>query len=91
MYILVCYDIVTNSRRTKLMKTLKSYLERVQKSVFEGEITAARCQTLQNRIGSIIDHEIDTVRIYFLCKGCRHRIEIIGTGAIPDPEGDWVV
>ena len=35
MFYLVCYDIVSDTRRNKVSKLLESYGLRVQKSVFE--------------------------------------------------------
>ncbi len=79
-HILVSYDVVHNLRRARLAKYLKGYLERVQKSVFEGEVADAKLETLRRGIEKRIDRDEDSVRIYTLCQRCISGVEIIGTG-----------
>ena len=37
MHLIVTYDIIDDRNRTKLAKALEGFLNRVQKSIFEGE------------------------------------------------------
>ena len=39
MYLIVVYDIVSQKRGTKLLKFLRQYLNWVQNSVLEGDVT----------------------------------------------------
>ena len=80
MYLVVCYDIVSDRRRARLLRKLKGFLPHVQKSVFEGEITDARLVELRERIAQTIDPAEDTVRIYHLCGRCIPATELVGTG-----------
>ena len=80
MYTIVCYDIVCDRRRARLLKRLKGFLPHVQKSVFEGEISDARVLELRRRIAETIDPGEDTVRIYQQCGRCIPATEILGTG-----------
>ena len=90
--IVVTYDIVRNSRRNRVAKFLKGFLDRVQKSVFEGPIAERRLEKLRSGLAERIDQEQDTVRIYTLCPRCRAATEIIGTGVyVDDEESDVVV
>jgi CRISPR-associated protein Cas2 len=91
VYVLVCYDVVDDGKRTRLLKALKGFLDRVQKSVFEGELDGGRAQAMRQKILEIIDPQEDTVRIYVLCGRCRPRTELLGTGQLPDTEPDWVI
>ena len=91
MHIVVCYDVVNDRKRTKLAKALKNFLERVQKSVFEGDISENRYLRMKKTIEKIIDLEIDTVRIYRLCERCIPATEIIGTGIFVEDQPEDIV
>ena len=92
MYLLVCYDVVTDRRRNRLFKRLRGLLKPVQKSVFEGELPDRRLPELVKMVHDTIDSATDTVRIYSLCRGCRGLIDLIGVAApVADPNQDWVV
>ncbi|MCS6850116.1 MAG: CRISPR-associated endonuclease Cas2 [Gemmataceae bacterium] len=80
MYVVVCYDVVCDRRRTRLMRRLKGFLPHVQKSVFEGEIDDGPLVRLRDIIRAEIDPTEDTVRIYHLCNRCIPGTEIFGTG-----------
>ena len=54
MFAIVVYDV--NIKRTaKVMKICRKYLEHVQKSVFEGNITESKLNKLKREISQIID------------------------------------
>lgn len=78
MYLVLCYDIVQDRRRSRLHRNLKAILEPVQKSVFEGELDPSRYPELLRLVHRTIDHDTDTVRIYHLCAGCRAITDHIG-------------
>jgi CRISPR-associated protein Cas2 len=89
--IIVSYDVVSNARRAKLSKFLKGHLERVQKSVFEGEIGDRRYEALKQDIAKQINQEEDTVRIYTLCERCVASVDIVGTGVYIEREDEDIV
>ena len=92
MYVVVCYDVVSDRRRARLLKKLKDFLPHVQKSVFEGEIPDARSVPMRQMIYQEIDPQEDTVRVYQLCARCTPATEVIGTGVYIEPgETDEVV
>lgn len=91
MYVVVAYDIVLDKRRTRLAKRLKGFLQRVQKSVFEGEISDDRLADLQEIIWSEIDPTEDSVRIYHLCGRCIPQTDIMGQGVYLGPEEDEII
>jgi CRISPR-associated protein Cas2 len=80
MYLVVCYDIVADRRRARLLKRMKGFLPHVQKSVFEGEVSDARLLALREMIQREIDPAEDTVRIYHLCARCIPATEVMGVG-----------
>jgi len=86
MFVVVSYDVVDDRKRTKIAKALKSYGERVQKSVFECRIDDQQLIRMKKTLESIMDMNEDSVRYYFLCKGCVERIEISGWGTVAEDE-----
>lgn len=90
-HLLVSYDIVDDRKRFQLAKYLKGYLDRVQKSVFEGVIADRRLETLKRGIEKRIDRTEDSVRIYTLCERCVSGVEIIGTGVYVEAQDEDVV
>ncbi len=92
MFCLVCFDIVDDRVRTRVVKVLKSHGQRVQKSVFEcASLGEEKYLKMKNRIEDLIDNAEDTVRYYFLCKGCLLRMEYSGIGDSPDRKSYKVV
>lgn len=92
MHLIVCYDIVDDRRRGRLYRRMRDYLPRVQKSVFEGEISLPRLTEMRSMIQGQIDHNKDTVRIYYLCKACLPATEVVGTGPMVEEElGDIIL
>lgn len=91
MYLVVSYDIRDDRRRNRVHKTLKNFGERIQFSVFECSLSKEQVLRMQHALKRIIkEEEYDSVRFYFLCDGCRDKIERIG-GIIPRDEGTVVV
>ncbi len=87
MYLIVSYDIPDDKRRNRISKVLKNYGERVQFSVFECDLTREQLLRMQHALTKIIkEQEDDSVRFYFLCDGCKRKIERIG-GIMPRDEG----
>ncbi|HVA45947.1 MAG TPA: CRISPR-associated endonuclease Cas2 [Pirellulales bacterium] len=86
MYLVVCYDVVSDHRRGRLLRRLREYLRHVQKSVFEGPLDDERLATLRSMIIDEIDPVTDTVRIYHLCRGCQPATELLGTSVFVEVE-----
>jgi CRISPR-associated protein Cas2 len=83
MYILVAYDVDTVSekgqkRLRQVAKACKDYGQRVQNSVFECEVSEAQFVTLKSRLSSIMDMELDSIRIYFLSSKSHGRVISLG-------------
>ncbi|MDX9771243.1 MAG: CRISPR-associated endonuclease Cas2 [Tenuifilaceae bacterium] len=56
MYIILVYDV--NQKRTgKMLKLCRKYLNWIQNSVFEGEITEVKLKELKHRADEIMDDE----------------------------------
>lgn len=84
MVYLICFDISDNRVRYRVVKALKGYGRRVQKSVFEcPDLSAQHLLLLQKKVESLIDHGSDSVRYYRLCKACVAEVEWAGSGEAP--------
>jgi CRISPR-associated protein Cas2 len=66
MYYIVTYDINSPKRLPKLLKTCRKYLNWVQNSVFEGELTKFQFEYFLAEIKFIIDKKKDSVLFYEL-------------------------
>lgn len=86
MLVMISYDVVEDKKRLKLMKFLKDYGERVQKSVFECNLTPKIYQEVKSGAEKIINKRKDRVRYYRICKGCAEKVEISGWGEVTEEE-----
>ena len=77
MYYILVYDI-KEKRVQKVHKLLKRYLNWVQNSVFEGELTEGQFTSLEIELGDIMDEEEDSVIVYKLGSLKYTEREIIG-------------
>lgn len=64
MYYILTYDIASPKRLPKALKLCRRYLNHVQYSVFEGELTNLQMDKLKNELKTIIDKTEDSVLIY---------------------------
>ncbi len=63
MYVVIVYD-VSVERVNKVRIFLKQYLDWIQNSVFEGELTKAKLKEIELGLKQIIKEEEDSVIIY---------------------------
>jgi CRISPR-associated protein Cas2 len=75
------YDIVSNSKRTKVSKACKEAgLYRVQKSVFLGAIERNRLDELTMQVQDLIDADKDSVYVFPLCQADFKKVAVMGQG-----------
>jgi len=91
MYTMVSYDIVKNKTRTRVMKFLKDFGDRVQLSVFECDLDDAQYARMKEGVEELINQKEDRVRYYRLCRSCMSRVVISGWGEIEQDEGFTIV
>ncbi len=77
MYVILVYDI-KEERVAKVLKTCRKYLNWVQNSVFEGEITDAKLTKLKMELKKIMNSDEDSVIIYKLRTTRYSDREIMG-------------
>lgn len=63
MYVIVVYDI-GEKRVGKMLKLCRCYLNWVQNSVFEGEITNVKLKELIVKAKAIMDLEYDSILVF---------------------------
>ena len=83
MLVLVTYDVNTETTagRNRLRKVAKeccNYGRRVQNSVFECIIDAGQAVLLKEKLKSIIDEKIDSLRFYYMGERYQTKVEYIG-------------
>jgi len=78
MQYVIAYDIVHNRRRTKVMNRLKDFGLRVQFSVFECDLDAARLKQLKEDVLPLLDRKTDKLHIYRMCETCFLHSESFG-------------
>ncbi|MCW5317255.1 CRISPR-associated endonuclease Cas2 [Nostoc sp. KVJ3] len=81
MFYLVCYDIVSDTRRKKVSKLLESYGLRVQKSVFECVLDEKQFENLSKYLTRLVNRREDQVRFYPMSAHTRCKIAVVGTQA----------
>ena len=91
MLVLITYDVNTEDaagrrRLRRIAKQCVNYGQRVQNSVFECMLDAAQCRLLQAKLLSIMDHEKDSLRFYYLGKRYENKIEHFGAKQTYLPE-----
>ncbi|MGP5649532.1 CRISPR-associated endonuclease Cas2 [Psychrobacter celer] len=89
MMVLVTYDIssegASSAKRLRhIAKHCLNYGQRVQYSVFEIEVNPAQWTTLRATLEDIIDHEMDSLRYYYMGKNCQRKVEHIGAKPVLD-------
>ncbi len=77
MYVIIAYD-VNVERVNKVKKFLRRYLNWVQNSLFEGELSEADLEEIKIGLNKIINEEEDMIVIYKLRTEKVMNREIIG-------------
>ncbi|POZ89434.1 MULTISPECIES: CRISPR-associated endonuclease Cas2 [Petrotoga] len=95
MKIILIYDIDTtdqetnpNKRLRKILNISRQYLNQIQKSVFEGNLTQGELFKLKNEILKVVDKEKDSVIIYLLNDGVDLKRNILTN--IKDPYDNFL-
>ena len=63
MYVILVYDC-GEKRVGKMLKLCRRYLNWIQNSVFEGEISEVKLTELKNQAKKIMDEDIDSLIIF---------------------------
>lgn len=80
--ILVVYDIAEPRLRARMARALEGAGVRVQKSVFEADLSGTEIRALLARLQRLVDRASApcSVRLYPLCNACAARVHLLGDG-----------
>lgn len=92
MLVLITYDVRTDTangkkRLRKVAKECCNYGQRVQNSVFECVMDAAKCREVKEILLKIIDRDEDSIRFYYLGNNYKTKGEHYGVKESLDMEG----
>lgn len=82
MYVILVYDF-GEKRVGKMLKLCRKYLNWVQNSVFEGEITEVRLKELQMNAEKFMDKEEDSIILFKSASQVMMTKEIVGKEISP--------
>ncbi|HEX2938661.1 MAG TPA: CRISPR-associated endonuclease Cas2 [Ruminiclostridium sp.] len=96
MLVLITYDVNTETaagrkRLRQVAKQCVNYGQRVQNSVFECVMDAAKCREVQHKLEQIINKDKDSLRFYYLGNNYKDKVEHIGAKPSFDVEGILMV
>ena len=96
MLVLITYDVNTETaagkkRLRQVAKHCFNYGRRVQNSVFECEMDAAKCREVKAILEEIIDVEKDSLRFYYLGNNYRNKVDHIGVKDSLDMKGPLIM
>lgn len=77
MYYIAVYDI-GEKRVAKMLKLMRQYLNWIQNSVFEGELTKSQMHELKIRAKAIMNNEEDSLIIFAMQSDKYLEKEILG-------------
>lgn len=86
MRFLICYDITNDLLRSKIVRILESYGERIQYSVFEFNLTKARILEMKNKLikDKLLNKKKMSFSIYPICEECYKKVERYGNNKLLD-------
>jgi CRISPR-associated protein Cas2 len=89
--ILAAYDIADPKRLRRMEKLMCFFGVRVQKSVFECDLSEKHVAELKAQAEKIMDLQKDSLRLYPLYAGSRSKQEIIGCGKRVEFRDAWII
>lgn len=96
MLVLITYDVNTETplgrkRLRQVAKQCENYGQRVQNSVFECVLDAAKCREIEHKLEQIIDKDKDSLRFYNLGNNYKSKVVHIGAKESFSVEGILII
>ncbi len=93
MRVILVYDISLEdckdqSRLNKVRKVVRKYINHVQKSVFEGDISPSKLEKMKKEILEVIDKKRDSVIVYVFDDISKYERQVLTD--ITDPTDNLV-
>jgi CRISPR-associated protein Cas2 len=85
MRYVIAYDITDDQRRQRAAKLLEGWGRRVQKSVFECELSPNELQEVVSSLKALLVLEEDRCHLYRLCGECVPKRLVLGS----EVEAEW--
>ncbi len=82
MNMLITYDIANSRRLQRVAKVMLDYGIRVQRSIFEAELSLPQFRELRGRAEAEMDFQEDGVKYFPLCKQCDYLWYIVGENLV---------
>jgi CRISPR-associated protein Cas2 len=86
VFYVVSYDIADDRRRNAVAKILEDFGTRVQESVFDCLLEEIALLDLKERLGAVMDRDLDSIRFYPICARCKDSIEVMGIGFVREDQ-----
>ncbi|NJP97972.1 CRISPR-associated endonuclease Cas2 [Nonomuraea sp. FMUSA5-5] len=84
MYVVVVYDTLA-VRNAAILRLCRQYLHHVQRSVFEGSLSAAQLRRFHHKVTEVIDPGYDSVLVFTFPPGTTPERQEWGVGQ-PAPD-----
>ena len=90
-FLMIAFDVGDDRRRYRVVRALRDYGDRVQKSVFECRLRPPERRALLARLDRLIDAETDRLHVFDLPDSYVARIEVLGVGEVTHECGYLVI
>jgi CRISPR-associated endonuclease Cas2 len=91
MRLMLCYDVLDPKRLRRVEKLISGQAQRLQDSLYEADFDPAQLESLQRKLLTIIDRQVDSVRYYPVCSAdLRLRTLVVKPNEI-DCFSGWMV
>jgi CRISPR-associated protein Cas2 len=91
MHYVIAYDVTDDGRRNKVARCLESWGRRVQKSVFECDLSTEELREVLERLQELLAPSDDRCHIYGLCGKCVAKRTALGNDVEPKPDDTVVI
>ena len=81
----IAYDVVDDSRRSRVARHLEGFGRRVEKSVFECDVSAEEIRQVLSGLKDLLDMNEDRCHCYRVCADCAAHMNLFGA----DIEAAW--
>jgi len=79
---MIAFDISDNRRRYRVVRALRDYGERVQRSVFECHLSSPERRKLLARLDRLMRRDIDRLHVFEFSDRDVKRIDVLGFGEV---------
>ena len=80
---LIAYDIAHPSRLRKIAKVCELYGVRIEKSVFEADLSEDNYQQFWKELMELINEKEDSIIHFRICRHCINNVEVVGCASLP--------